>query len=117
MWIDLDSAPVPIERRLQSSEPASGAVDEEEKPRMNHQIIGVSSPGDDNLDHISFFKFIEMEDGTFKQFDFGIDVIQTDIIPPKRNSVQLKAARLVPGPTLRNGNFIWTTPVTSEVIR
>ena len=96
MWIDVHDTPAPIERRLQEEEPTEPSPEATEEPtteeektklEMNHQIIGISSPGDDNLDHISFFKFIEMEDGTFKQFDFGIDVIQTEIIPPKRNSI------------------------------
>ena len=67
------------------------------------------------MDHVSFYKLVETSEGTFEVFDFGIDVIQTIIIPNKR-TLQQKVDNIgVGGPTLRDGNFIWTTSNTQEI--
>ena len=45
-------------------------------PNFNHIIIGISSKStEDDLDHINFFKVIELEDGSRHIFEYAFDII------------------------------------------
>ena len=72
-------------------------------------MIGLTFVGDDGLDHVNFYKLVKKLDDTFDLFDFGIDVIQTIIFPSKRTLEDKVQNFGAGGPTLQNGNFIWTT--------
>ena len=48
-------------------------------------------------------------------FEFGMDVIQTTILPVRRTMDEKIASFGQAGPTLRDGNFIWTTSSDQEV--
>ena len=58
---------------------------------------------------------METSDGNFEIFDFGIDAIKTIVVPSARD-VNSRAKNFgAGGPTLRDGNFIWTTKRKEEI--
>ena len=65
------------------------------------------------LDHVNFYKLVEISEGTFEIFEFGMDVIKAPIIPRKRTMDEKIESFGQAGPTLRNGNFIWTASTES----
>ena len=71
-------------------------------PNFNHIIIGISSKStEDDLDHINFFKVIELEDGSRHIFQYAFDIIQITLGPRQRGQPD-KA-------TLQDGSYMWTT--------
>ena len=99
IFIDTKDVPQQIERRrLQDDETVPEIVEEgdpvgddtesetvgegeavsEEGPQpkeANHQIIGATFVGEDQLDHVNFYKLVETIEGNFELFEFGMDVI------------------------------------------
>ena len=61
------------------------------------------------MDHITFYKILPLDTNNYELFEFGTDVIQTELIPSKRGPTGIEDARNASGPTLYNGSFIWTT--------
>ena len=66
-------------------------TDPEEEPAVSndmsfsHMIIGTSSrTKNDDLDHINFFKVIELNNGTMYMFEYALDAIQTSLGPRQR---------------------------------
>ena len=49
------------------------------------------------------------EDGTYTKFEFGTDVIQTEIQSDRHKFGEMNEGRIEFGPSLYDGNFIWTS--------
>ena len=99
----------------EAEEPVAEEEPESFDSNFSHVIVGVSAKStQDELDHISFYKLIQQADGSFELFDFGIDVIQTEISPSRHTADELRDNRGASGPTLYNGSFMWTSRVDSD---
>ena len=88
---------------------------EQEPIEANHRTIGLSFVGEDGLDHISLYKLVESSEGEIGVFDFGIDVIQTTIVPSKRTTEDKVDNFASEGPTLNDGKLIWTTSTEKQI--
>ena len=89
MWIGEDIRLSSERRALEDNEHdstvadiAGSSTDTIYEPNINHIIIGISSKStQDTLDHINFFKVIELANGTRYVFEYALDVIKTTLGP------------------------------------
>ena len=64
--------------------------------KLSHIIIGISLQNhEDNTHHINFYKLLQLDDNSYKLYDFKTDAISTNLLP---NSASFKS-----------GSFIWTS--------
>ena len=83
---------------------------------FSHLIVGLSLRSlDDNLDHLNFYKIIELDDGTYKLFDFGLDVISANLSPGRHLDPLPKKSKLYQAGSIYKGSFMWTEEVSNGV--
>ena len=52
---------------------------------------------------------VSREDGTYTKFEYGNDMIQTEIQSDRHKISAMIDGRIEFGPSLYDGNFIWTS--------
>ena len=78
---DLDDELDELIASAEDDEQARGTIIDEVDDALV-TIIGISSKStEDDLDHISFYKILKLDDVTYELYEFGSDVIQAKIFP------------------------------------